>query len=405
MATLCGMKPKMGSLIVRQGVAMESCSPTEREGALNDCQKKSEGSLKLLHKESESQFRAAHHSTQLPSRPFSRIQAETDPSMAESTPPVSPAQGDSTPPNTQAPGGSVPFANQSTLPPTNRRYEYDCGCADIYDHTGKKRQLACDLHRLNPNRSVHPLPPKMPLGKATNLTGGGPRLSSYTPQPIREPSPPRRPPVETPTKGRNFVQGSENGPGFLDSFNSDRAIEPTGPPNTLTTIPTQENEFLKKSERTKVPRPLGPPNCQSHGTAPNQGTSPTAQIPPSDQNNDDAPLDNHGGVRLFQDTVGRLRAGGGSSAVNDGTSRGPNPEDQGGVPVPTPPTLVLERGAGIVGARTDSNGAPVFAAPPGEAGNDSSSRDEGTTCNPFILMWRFLKEPWVSPSWGWERGL
>ena len=152
----------------------------------------------------------------------------------------------------------------------------------------------------------------MPLGKATNLTGGGPRLSLYTPQPTREQFPLRRLPVETPTKGRNFVQGSGNGPGFLDSFNSERAIEPTGPPNTLTTIPTQEDRLLMKSERPKIPRPLGPPLCQSHEKAPNQATTPTAQIPPSGQNNDDATLDNHGGIRLFQETVGRLRAGKGA---------------------------------------------------------------------------------------------
>ena len=45
----------------------------------------------------------------------------------------------------------------------NCRADYDCGCADIYDNTGKKRQQACDRHKLNPYRSVLPLPPKRPL--------------------------------------------------------------------------------------------------------------------------------------------------------------------------------------------------------------------------------------------------
>ena len=58
-------------------------------------------------------------------------------------------------------------------------------------------------------------------------------------------SPPPPPPVVPPTKGRVFVKESENGPAFLNPFNSDRAIEPTGPSNTLTTTPTEEEEIPK----------------------------------------------------------------------------------------------------------------------------------------------------------------
>ena len=89
--------------------------------------------------------------------------------------------------------------------------------------------------------------------------GDARRASVYTPQAERneggeggegeeveeEESPPCQPqqrqPVVTPTKGRSFVRGgAEDGPTFLDPFNSERAIEPTGPPGSLATVPTQE---------------------------------------------------------------------------------------------------------------------------------------------------------------------
>ena len=147
-----------------------------------------------------------------------------------------------------AQSGSGSIEPQHGLPPRNISVRYDCGCADIYDHTSKKRQQACAQHRLNPKRSELPSPPKVPLSESTNLPGVIPNLSGNLPQAIRyEESPPRQPPVVTSTKGRNFVQASESGPTFLDPFNSDRAIEPTGPPNTLSTTPTQEDVPLKKS--------------------------------------------------------------------------------------------------------------------------------------------------------------
>ncbi|KAF6234659.1 hypothetical protein HO173_007285 [Letharia columbiana] len=233
-------------------------------------------------------------STAPTTRPVSQTQADSAPSTAPTTRPVSQTQADSgpitgqggsaaiaaqdesshltahrdsapaaaqsAPPDSSAQGESAPIAAQSTLPTRNQRVDHDCGCADIYDHTGKKRQQACDLHRLNPNRSVLPLPPKKPLSEVTNLSGGTRGTSVFMPQTMRtEESPPRQPPVVTPTKGRNFVQGSENGPTFLDPFNSERAIEPTGPPNTLTTIPTQEDKPLKKSTgRVSGPKASGP---------------------------------------------------------------------------------------------------------------------------------------------------
>ena len=66
----------------------------------------------------------------------------------------------------------------------------------------------------------------------------------YTPQADRdEESPPIHPPVMTPTKGRNYVQASDSGPSFLNPFNSERAIEPTGPEDSLTTIKTQPYDY------------------------------------------------------------------------------------------------------------------------------------------------------------------
>ena len=251
---------------------------------------------------------------------------------------------------------------------------------------GKKRQQACDLHKLNPNRSVLPLPAKKPLGEATNLGGGTP---VYTPQAKRyEESPPREPPVVTPTKGRNFVQGSEDGPTFLDSFNSDRAIEPTGPPDTLSTIPTQEDTYMTDRSPSGAVAPKGrvskasipkvvaenPRTTQDPGTEPGQsetgedkedggsrrgdegchqftvkedgksvgtasgpvfrkeraqpksilkktvgtaaearqadrGRAPSGQV--------EGPDDDRRGVRLFQDTVGRLRGSEGNVATSD----------------------------------------------------------------------------------------
>ena len=159
-------------------------------------------------------------------------------------------------PHHTAQTGSGPNATQGNMPTKNCQIRHDCGCMDIYDDTSKKRQQACDDHKFNPNKSILPLPPKKPLRESTNLHGCTRDLLVHTPQASRnEESPPRQPPVVIPTKGRNFVQGSENGPTFLDSFNSERAIEPTGPPNTLTTIPTQKDVPLKKKSTGRVSNP------------------------------------------------------------------------------------------------------------------------------------------------------
>ena len=91
-------------------------------------------------------------------------------------------------------------------------------------------------------------------------------LSVRAPRATRnEESPPRQPPVVTPFKGRNFVQASETGPAFLDPFNSEPAIEPTGPPNSLTTIPTAKDKPVKKRSTGQVsiakesgPKAVGP---------------------------------------------------------------------------------------------------------------------------------------------------
>ena len=221
----------------------------------------------------------------------------------------------------------------------------------------------------------------------------------YTPQTERnEESPPPGPPVVTITKGRNFVQGSENGPSFLDPFNSERAIEPTGPPNTLTTIPTQPDKPLKKFKESAgtvsgpaFKKEIGQPKSILKKTV---GTTAEARQAERDRsargqvNNDEKPRDNREGVELFQKTVGRLQAGEGNGAANN--ANGPDREDQGGVRRPAPPTPGLDTGAGLVGARTNRNGGSVFASPPsdteGGAGNDDSSGDEGMTCSRCVLM-------------------
>ena len=177
-----------------------------------------------------------------------------------------------------APG---PNATQDDTPTKNCFVRHDCGCTDIYDDTGKKRQQACDHHRFNPNKSILPLPPKKPLSESTNLHGCTRDLLVHTPQARRnEESPPRQPPVVIPTKGRNFVQGSENGPTFLDSFNSERAIEPTGPPNTLTTIPTQKDVPLKKKSAGRVSNPKVSIPKASGPKAPDPVTAENTPNPP-----------------------------------------------------------------------------------------------------------------------------
>ena len=135
-------------------------------------------------------------------------------------------------------------------------------------------------HRLNPERSILPLPPKKPLGVLTNLPGETHDLSVRTPQASRDDDSPRQPPEMTSTRGRNFVQVSENSPTFLDPFNSERAIEPTGPPNTLTTIPTQEYEppEEKSTGRVSIAKEAGPkaasPNAADQVAAQNITNSP-----------------------------------------------------------------------------------------------------------------------------------
>lgn len=54
-------------------------------------------------------------------------------------------------------------------------------------------------------------------------------------------------------EGRNHVQGSENGPTFLELFNSDHSIEPNGPPYTLVSITTPGGKPLKSTGRKSNP--------------------------------------------------------------------------------------------------------------------------------------------------------
>ena len=127
----------------------------------------------------------------------------------------------------------------------------------------------------------------------------------------QSPSPP--PPVVTPTKGRHFVQGSEDGPEFLDPFNSERAIEPTGPPNTLTTIPTE----------TLKPRKINFKASKAE-------------------------------ARRFAE---RFKAGDRNNTANNASDS--VREDQDGVPKPP---MMLHTDVGLVAVRTGPNGEPVFSA-------------------------------------------
>ena len=206
-------------------------------------------------------------------------QGNSAPESGQGNSTVTAAQDES--PHHTAQSGSGPIAAQDNTPTKNCFVRHDCGCTDIYDDTGKKRQQACDHHKFNPNKSILPLPPKKPLSESTNLHGCTRDLLVHTPQARRnEESPPRQPPVVIPTKGRNFVQGCENGPTFLDSFNSERAIEPTGPPNTLTTIPTQKDVPLKKKSTGRVSNPKVSAPEASGPKAPDPVTAENTPNPP-----------------------------------------------------------------------------------------------------------------------------
>ena len=166
-----------------------------------------------------------------------------------------------------AQNGSEAIESQDRVQPKNISVRHDCGCRDIYDGTGKKRQQACQRHKLDPNRSILSLPPKKPLSESTNMSAEQRILSVRPPQATRiEQSPPRQPPVVTPYKGRNFVQATETGPTFLDPFNSEPAIEPTGPPNSLTTIPTAKDEPVPQNSSN-------PPQVDEDASG-SQGTQP-----------------------------------------------------------------------------------------------------------------------------------
>ena len=85
--------------------------------------------------------------------------------------------------------------------------------------------------------------------------------------------------------------------------------------------------------------------------------------------------DNGGGVKLFQGAAERLKA-------SKDDARDTVHEKQGGVPIPT---LVLNTDAGLVAARTDSNGVPVFESSAPEDG-DGSPSGAGNACKHCVLM-------------------
>ena len=81
--------------------------------------------------------------------------------------------------------------------------------------------------------------------------------------------------------------------------------------------------------------------------------------------------DHSGGVKLFQETLAKLKGAEGNSRAAH-TAGGPVRETQGGVPIPR---IVLNTDAGPVGATTNSNGEPVFVAAPGSRDSDGESSD------------------------------
>ena len=192
---------------------------------------------------STSQSKSAAITTQDNSEPFTS-QSNSAPASSQGDSAAIAAQ-DGTQQDT-TPSGSGPINSHDRGLTRNTSVKYHCECKDFYDDTGKKRQQACKEHRIDSRKSWQSVPPVKPLSESTNLSIETRKLPVRAPREThKEESPPDEPPVTTPTRGRNFVQESEGGPMVLDAANSDPAIEPTGPPNTLATIPTQKDMPLK----------------------------------------------------------------------------------------------------------------------------------------------------------------
>ena len=85
--------------------------------------------------------------------------------------------------------------------------------------------------------------------------------------------------------------------------------------------------------------------------------------------------DNGGGIKLFQGAAERLKAS--KDDVEDSV-----PEQQGGAPIPK---LVLDTDTGLVAARTNSNGEPVFE-PSVSGDGDGSPSGKGSACKGCGLM-------------------
>ena len=84
---------------------------------------------------------------------------------------------------------------------------------------------------------------------------------------------------------------------------------------------------------------------------------------------------NGGGIKLFQGAAERLKAS--KDDVDESV-----PEEQGGAPIPK---LVLDTDTGLVAARTNSNGEPVFdSSAPGDG--DGSPSGAGSPCKGCALM-------------------
>lgn len=114
-----------------------------------------------------------------------------------------------------------------------------------------------------------------------------------------------------------------------------------------------------------------------------RGGSPSGQVA-----SDEESENNSGGVRLFNEAVGRLRVSQGRKAANNASS--PVRESQGRGPIPK---VMLDTDAGLILAKTNSKGEPVFVTPPAHtaretpgASNDDSSVDKAKVCPNCVLF-------------------
>ena len=176
------------------------------------------------------------------------------------------------------------------------------------------------------------------------------------------------------TEPRNSESSEDNDDGgvivSIERLQLSAAKEEEQPVDTASgPAPEKENKqplksILKKTVGTKAEA------RQAEARQNAARVSPSGQVPDGEHEDN-----NGGGVKLFQGAAERLKAS--KDDVED-----PVPEPQGGVPIPQ---LVLDTDPGLVAARTNSNGEPVFDAPePGDG--DGSPSGRASPCKGCGLM-------------------